>query len=286
MPTLAAAIAGPPARFPSWHTHADVWLLLGGLALLYGWAARATPPTPKQAAQFAGGLLALVVASDWPVHDLAEGYLYSVHMVQHLLFSLVAPPLLILGLPRPTLDRLLGHGVRRAIVRRLTRPVMALLLFNAVIVASHWPVWVDATLRHHPLHFAAHAILLIAGFIMWMPVVSPLDDMPQLHPLAKMLYLFLQSIVPTVPASFLTFGTTPLYHYYEHVPRLWGFSALTDQQVAGVIMKVIGGLYLWLVIVVVFFRWYAREEEGSGKIGADPDVLTWDQVERELNQLS
>jgi putative membrane protein len=281
MPTLATAIVGPPARFPSWHTHPDVWLLLGGLALLYGWAAQATPPSRRQAATFAGGLLALLVASDWPVHDLAEGYLYSVHMVQHLIFSLVAPPLLLLGLPAPMLDRALGAGRRRAVVRKLTRPLPALLIFNAVIVASHWPVWVDATLRHHPLHFAAHAILLTAGFIMWMPVVSPLKDMPQLHPLAKMLYLFLQSIVPTVPASFLTFGTTPLYHFYEHVPRLWGFSALTDQQIAGVIMKVIGGLYLWLVIVVVFFRWYAREEDRG-----DSDVLTWDQVERELNQLN
>jgi len=283
---VLASASLPVARFPSWHTHPDVWLLLGGLALLYAWAARATPPSRKQAVTFACGLLALLVASDWPVHDLAEGYLYLVHMVQHLLFSLVAPPLLLLGLPAPMLNRLLGHGRRRAVVRRLTRPVVALVLFNAVMVASHWPVWVDATLRHHPLHFAAHAVLLVTGLIMWMPVVSPLEDMPQLHPLAKMLYLFLQSILPTVPASFLTFGTTPLYHYYEHVPRLWGLSALTDQQIAGVIMKVIGGLYLWLVIVVVFFRWYSREEEGGGKIGADPDVLTWEQVERELNQLS
>jgi len=277
---LAAALARPPARFPGWHTHPDVWLLLGGAALLYCWAARATPPTRQQAERFAAGLLLLLVASDWPVHDLAEGYLYSVHMVQHLIISMAAPPLLLMGLPVGMLDRVLGQGRRRAVVRQLSRPAPALALFNAVIVASHWPVWVDLTLRHHPLHFVAHALLLAAGFIMWMPVVSPLEDMPQLHPLAKMLYLFLQSIVPTVPASFLTFGTTPLYHFYEHVPRLWGFSAINDQQVAGVIMKVIGGLYLWLVIVVVFFRWYAREEDRD-----DSDVLTWDQVERELKAL-
>src|SRR5205085_3872075 len=172
------------------------------------------------------------------------------HMVQHLLFSLVAPPLLLLGLPAPMLDRVLGHGRRRAVLRKLTRPLPALLIFNAVMVASHWPVWVDATLRHHPLHFAAHAVLLVAGLIMWMPVVSPLEDMPQLHPLAKMLYLFLQSILPTVPASFLTFGTTPLYHFYEHVPRLYGISALNDMQYSGLIMKIGGGFYLWTVIAV------------------------------------
>lgn len=269
----------PVARFPAWHTHPDVWFLLGALALLYVRAARVSPPSRRQALTFASGLFALLVASDWPVHDLAEGYLYSVHMVQHMVFTLVAPPLIILGVPGPMLDRMLGHGGTRAVVRRLARPVPALIIFNAVMVASHWPAWVDATLRHHPLHFVAHAVLLGSGFLMWMSIVSPLEDMPQLHPLAKMMYLFLQSILPTVPASFLTLGSTPLYHFYEHVPRLWGLSALTDQQIAGVIMKVIGGLYLWLIIVVVFFRWYAREED------RDPDVLTWDQVERELKQL-
>src|SRR5205085_10086871 len=134
--------------------------------------------------------------------------------------------------------------------------------------------------------FAAHAVLLVAGIIMWMPVVSPLEDMPQLHPLAKMLYLFLQSILPTVPASFLTFGTTPLYHFYEHVPRLWGLSAITDQQIAGVIMKVIGGLYVWVVVVVGFFRWYSRVEEGGGAPARGPDVLTWGQVDGEQNEHS
>ena len=268
----------PEARFPSWHTHGDVWVLVGGLALLYVLAARATAPTRRQGLCFGGGLLALLIASDWPIHDLAEHYLYSVHMVQHLILSLVAPPLLLLGLPAEMLDRLLGRGVVRRLARAVCRPVPALVLFNAIVVLSHWPVWVDATLRHHPLHFVAHAVLVTSGLIMWMPVVGRLPDFHRLEPLPKMLYLFLQSIVPTVPASFLTFGTTPLYHYYEHVPRLWGWSALGDQQVAGLLMKVVGGFYLWAIIAAVFFRWYRREEGGG-------EVLTWDQVERELNQL-
>jgi putative membrane protein len=275
---LAASSSFPVARFPAWHTHADVWILIGGLGLLYGWAARATPPTRRQATWFALGLFALLGASDWPIHDLAEHYLYSAHMVQHMIYTLVAPPLLLVGTPGPMLDRLLGHGRARAIVRRITRPVPALVIFNVVLVASHWPVWVDATLRHHPLHFVAHALLLGSGLVMWMPLVSRVADIRQLDPMGKMVYLFMQSIVPTVPASFLTFGSAPLYHYYEHVPRLWGWAALGDQQVAGLIMKVIGGLYLWVLIAIVFFRWYARE-------GDEDRVLTWDQVERELQQL-
>jgi putative membrane protein len=114
---------------------------------------------------------------------------------------------------------------------------------------------------------------------MWLPIVSPLPEVPQARPPTKMLYLFLQTIVPTVPASFLTFGSTPLYHFYEHVPRLWGLSALNDMQIAGLTMKIVGGFYLWTVIAVIFFRWYYAEERTSG------EVLYWEDVERELKQL-
>jgi len=110
-----------------------------------------------------------------------------------------------------------------------------------------------------------------------------------------MLYLFLQTIIPTVPASFLTFGNTPLYRIYETFPRLWGVGALTDQQVAGLIMKIAGGFYLWTVIAVIFFRWYEREEgpEAPGPGSETPpepadeadEVLLWADVERELRQL-
>src|SRR5437667_201823 len=83
-------------------------------------------------------------------------------------------------------------------------------------------------------------LLLASALLMWLPICSPLPEVSQARPPTKMLYLFLQTIVPTVPASFLTFGTSPLYHFYEHVPRLWGISALTDMQMAGLIMKIVG----------------------------------------------
>jgi putative membrane protein len=91
-----------------------------------------------------------------------------------------------------------------------------------------------------------------------------------------MLYLFLQSIVPTVPASFLTFGSSPLYSFYEHAPRIWALSALTDQRIAGLVMKLVGGLILWSVIAVLFFKWYLLEQRG------DWDELRWRDVERDV----
>jgi putative membrane protein len=107
-------------------------------------------------------------------------------------------------------------------------------------------------------------------------VLSPLPEMPPLPAPGQMLYLFLESLAPTIPASFLTFGTHPLYPVYEGFPRIWGMSVLTDQLVAGLIMKLVGGMILWGVIAVVFFRWGRREERDGF------DALRYTDVEREI----
>lgn len=92
----------------------------------------------------------------------------------------------------------------------------------------------------------------------------------------RMVYLFLQSLLPTIPASFLTFGTTPLYVFYATAPRVWGISALTDQLIAGLIMKLVGGAILWTAIGIVFFRWW-RMEQRTGF-----DDLQWSATDREI----
>ena len=293
---VAGAVAIRTDHFPGWHAHTDVWALVAVVGALYWLALRserrragASAATRFQVACFALGLGAIWVASDWPVHDLAERSLYSVHMVQHLLLTLVAPPLLLLGTPAWLARRILAPRWLLRSVQRVGRPVPGIIQYNAILVLSHWPLWVDATLRHHALHFVAHAVLVASALLMWLPVVSPLPEVPRARPPTQMLYLFIQTIVPTVPASFLTFGSSPLYHFYEHVPRLYGISALGDQQVAGLIMKIGGGFFLWSVIGIIFFRWYAREEAAEARpppLPAMPDVLTWSDVERELNQLN
>ncbi len=267
---------------PAWHAHLDAWALVGTLVAAYLTALHRHPgrgATGRQRAAFLGGAGVLLLASDWPVHDVAEGYLYSVHMAQHLLMTLVAALLLVAGTPSWMAQRLLRPRWLRATVRCLARPVPGLIQFNVILVASHWPVVVEGTIRHHPLHFVAHAVLLASAILMWLPVASPLPEVPRLRPPMQMLYLFLQTIVPTVPASFLTFGTSPLYPIYATFPRLWGVDVLTDQLMAGLIMKVAAGFYLWVIIAVIFFRWYSAEERGGH------DVLLWHDVERELRSL-
>ena len=305
MNALAAAGSG----FPHWHAHFDSWALVGLIEVAYlvvlgrERARRGPvgepPASRRQLLAFTAGVAVLWLASDWPVHDLAEGYLYSVHMVQHLLFTLVAAALLLLGTPTWMARRVLGVDRRRRVqpevsprrlsaVRTLSRPVVGLIQFNLVLVLSHWPLIVEATLRQHPLHFVAHAVLLVSAVLMWMPVLSPLPEVARAKPPNQMLYLFLQTVVPTVPASFLTFGARPLYRIYETFPRLWGISPLTDQQVAGLIMKIGAGFFLWAVIATIFFRWYGHEERQDRSATTptgDDGVLLWEDVEAELRQL-
>lgn len=268
---------------PSWHPHPDAWLLLGSIAALYAVAVRrrarrtgGPAASPRKLALFCAGMAALWLGADWPVHDLAEDYLYSAHMVQHMLFTLVAPPLLIAGTPEWLLRAALRPRSVLAAVRFLTRPLVALVIFNAVLLFTHWPAVVEASVRSEPLHFGLHVLVVASAFIMWWPVMSPLPELAALPPPGQMLYLFLQSLAPTIPASFLTFGERPLYPVYATFPRIWGLAPLEDQLIAGLTMKIGGGLILWVVIGAVFFRWFAQEQREGW------DVLEWRQFEREI----
>jgi len=275
-----------PATFPAWHAHLDVWLLVAGLLVAYFWALRTLGARHVEAFEFAAtrrqktffvlGCLTIFVAADWPIHDLAERYLYSFHMIQHMLLTLVAVPLLMIGTPG-----WLWRAIVRPILpiaRALTRPLVALIIFNGVLVFTHWPLMVTEAVQHHVLHFGFHVLLVFSALVMWTPVLSPIIELPRLTYPGRILFLFLQSLIPTIPASFLTFGSKPLYHIYETFPRLWGISAHTDQLVAGLIMKIVGAAILWTVIAVQFFRWYEMEHrEGV-------DVLEWRDVDRQLDR--
>jgi putative membrane protein len=280
---LAHGTVGAAFEF---HPHPDVWLLIGVLSLGYLAALRylgpkVVPPgreiaSRKQKRLYLLGVALLWVGADWPVHDLSEGYLFSVHMVQHTIFTFVAPPLMLMGMPQWLLRKLLAPRPLRAAVRFLTRPLVAFAIFNVLVAVTHWGAIVDASVRSGPVHLTVHTLLVSAAFLMWWPVIAPLPETSRLSGPGKMLYLFGQSILPTVPASFLTFATAPIYQAYAEFPRLWGIGVVTDQRMAGLIMKVGGGLLLWSIIAVMFFRWSSAQER------QDLGEITWDDFEREL----
>jgi putative membrane protein len=273
-----------------WQLHLDVLLVLGLVegGYLYGLRAVGDPhgrqATRGQVAWFTAGVAALYLGAGTPVHELAEQRLLSAHMVQHALFTLVAP-LLLLGTPgwllRPLLD---VRGVDR-VARVLTAPLVTLALFNTVLLVTHLPPSVDAALRHHTLHFVVHIVLVLSALLLWWPVLSPLPELPRLSPLVQLAYLFVQSFVPTVLAAFMTFSQRVLYDFYAAAPRTWGLSALDDQVLAGLIMKLGGSAILWLAMGLVFFAWVRREEPaaiGGAPIDAPP---RWEDVAAELEHM-
>ena len=252
---------GDPTTSPlTPHLHPDVVAFVVVLALAY-WVALTRlgprlaqdgerPYTRRQLGLLMTGVATLWVFSDWPVHDLAEGYLYSVHMVQHSVYTLVLPPLFILGTP-PWLWRWLLRPVR-PVFAVLVRPWVAAAVFGAVTVATHLPPLVAAAVRSGPAHFGQHAALVLAAVVVWWPLLGPLPDLARLTaPVHQMVYVFMQSLVPSVVGSSLIWAQAVPYRVYEEFPRLWGIDPLADQRWAGALMEIFeGGLLLGFMLVV------------------------------------
>jgi putative membrane protein len=288
------------------HPHPEVWLLLGGLTMAYVYMvtvlgpravpAGQAPVTRRQVVLFAVSMVLLWVASDWPVHDIGERDLYSVHMVQHLLLSYVLPPLFLLATPEWLLRTLIGTGRLERVVRRMTQPVVAAVCFNAAVILTHIPGVVNESATNAPLHYGLHVLLVTVSLLYWMPVCGPLPEY-RLAPGPKMIYLFAASIIPTVPAGWLAFAEGSVYDVYDVEPRAFDVSVTSDQQVAGVIMKIGGSLYMWTIITVIFFRrfmagWEQQQDFRRGAripdaeiVGHDERPLTYDDVEREFEKV-
>ena len=255
--------------------HPEVWLLVAFCVWLGFYVSRGLAPrwagsdsdryqgiTKQQKATYATAVFFLWLASDWPLHDLSEDYLYFVHMIQHLLITFVVPPLLLLAAPEPLARTVLGghpDATPTPIFRKLTHPVLAGVAFNAVVAITHLPWVVNTAATNGPFHYFAHFALFGFALLMWVPVCGPIPELRLGLP-ARMAYLFAMSILPTIPAGFLTFADSPIYEAYTGA---FGISATSDQQAAGLIMKIVGGFYLWTIIAVLFFRWSAANQKSE-----------------------
>jgi putative membrane protein len=283
------------ADFWRWQPHPEVWVLVGGVTVLAWYALRVVGPKVVPAGQpvirrdqvawLVVGLLTLWLASDWPVHDVGEQYLFVMHMVQHMLLTYVAPLVLLLATPEWLARLVLGRGRVKRVFDFVARPVPAALAFNAVLLFTHAPFMVNLAVSNAAVHYLVHTVMVATAFLMWMPVAGPLPELRLSYP-AQMLYLFVISIVPTVPAGWLTFAEGAVYSAYDIPARLWGLSVADDQQLAGFVMKVIGGGFLWVVIATRFFQWaskFSDTDKAIDQVGPAHE-LTWSDVEAEFDR--
>lgn len=262
-------IAVDPLAF-QWHP--EVWLLVGFLTAAYVYMVRVIGPKAVAPGQpvvtrfnivtFVAAMVLLWAASDWPLHDISEEYLYSAHMLQHMALSYFVPPLALMATPTWLARVLLGSGGLYRTVKWFAHPVVAGVLFNASVMILHIPLLVNESVQNGPLHYLLHVMVVTTSLLMWMPVCGPVPEF-RIGVAGAMIYLFLQSVVPTVPAAWLTFADGVVYRAYDTPVRLWGISVIDDQQLAGAIMKTAGGIYLWAIIIYLFFAKFAARQQDS-----------------------
>lgn len=272
---------GPPPLGPegfqwtSWHSDPSV---VAGLALLAGiyvaairWRHRFQPDAPVEAANvtsFMAGLLVLFTALTGPIHDLSDTYLFSAHMIQHMLLIFAMPPLLLYGIPGWMLRPLVRVPAVARLARRVTRPAATFVIFNVVLIAWHLPPLYNVAMEHHPIHIVEHLMIMAASVILWWPVLSPLADVPRAAYPVQLLYLFVAGLPMVMVAIFIAMAQELLYPFYARAPRIWEpLTAQADQHLGGLIMWIPGGLIFLTAISVVFFRWQA-----AGGEDARPDV--------------
>lgn len=253
-----------------WQPYPGVWLFVLGLAagfylLLRRLAPRhapaGTPPLPRaQAAWFTLGIVFLWIATDWPVGALGAGYLLSIHTAQWILYTLVVPPFLLLGVPAWVPLAAPEASRTGRLLRVLARPIVALLITDAILLATHLPPVVDGFRRSQLGSFAVDVAWLAGGLVMWWPILAPNPAVSRVSYPWKIGYLFISTIVPVIPAAFMTYADYPLYALYELAPRVHGIGALADQQAAGLLMKAAADPIIWFAMAVLFFRWQRVEE--------------------------
>jgi len=221
-------------------------------------------PDRSRAWLFSLGVFVIFVAEATPIHELSEQFLFSIHMTQHLLLVILAIPLMMLGTPAWLIRPLYHHPLVGPLLRWGTRPLIALVLFNGTLAAWHLPQLYDWTLWNHNAHILEHITFMGTAVLMWWPILSPLPELPRLTYPLQILYLFVQSLPPGILAALLTFSDRVMYPTYGTAPRISWLDPVADQQLGGLIMKLVGTLMLWLLATVIFFIWANRDERDPG----------------------
>jgi putative copper resistance protein D len=235
---------------------------------------RAHPGNPvrrSRSVAWALGVLVVVFALDSGI-ERYDTTLFWVHMVQHMLLTLVAPLLLLAAGPITMLLRASSPDVRRRwilpllhsrVLRFLSFPVVSWLLFAGVMWASHFSPLFDASLENDWIHRLEHGLFLTAAMLFWWPVVGPDPSLWRMKPAAKVLYVGLQMPQNTFLALAITMSSVPLYQHYVTTARTWGPTALEDQQIAGGIMWLGGDLVFLTMVILLVVAWMRDDERRS-----------------------
>ena len=216
--------------------------------------------SPSRAITFLLGVNLIFLSLFSALDELGDRYLFSAHMLQHLILTMVGPPLVLLGTPGWLIQPLLRNRIVLGIGKVLTHPAAAFTLFTADVWLWHAPLLYDATLFNQNLHILEHLTFILFGLIYWWPMFSPVKEgLPRLTIGGQILYLFFGSMPMVLLGAGLTFAP-PLYAPYIYAPRVWGLSPATDQQLGGLLMWIPVSLFMIVIVSILFIRWMQQQE--------------------------
>lgn len=220
------------------------------------------PVSATQVRWFLLGQLFFLIANGPPIDDWSYFFFASAHMVQHLLLMFAVVPCWIKGTPPWVLEPLLDTKIGRFVLTQMPRVLPGFVLASMIVALWHWPAFYNLTLQNEAVHIAQHVFFLIAGYLFFWPIMSTLPQVPQLKPLMKCLYLFLQSIPSGIVGAMIVYAAPGLYSHYEQAnQRPFGLSLAEDQVLTGMIMWVGMNTVFLGMISVIFLKYAAAEEK-------------------------
>ena len=252
-----------------WDADPSIIIGCGALLALYAWAVGplrrkygwAESVDNRQVLWFTGGVVLTFLSLTGPLHALSDYFLFSAHMVQHMLIMLLMPPMMLMGIPDWLIRAVLRKPGMLRVGRFLTHPLIAFAIYNATFIIWHFPFLYNTALENHNLHIVQHIMFMTAAVIMWWPVVNPSPELARMNTPVRLLYLFALGIPMSVVSALITLADKVLYPFYAEAPRVFSvLPALDDQQLGGLIMWVPGAIIFWGASTVIFMRWARREE--------------------------
>jgi cytochrome c oxidase assembly factor CtaG len=271
LPLAAPHVESPLAASPhvEWTFAPGILLALALWTGVYVWRFRAARREAggrgagwRQALAFGGFVVVLLAALVSPIDALGENYLFSAHMTQHILLGDIAPLLLLLSLSRvilrPSTRRLTAFERK---LGPLAAPAAFLVVWLSLVYLWHIPALYDAAIEHPALHALEHTSFFLAGIAVWWPLIQPVPMRRRMTGLAPFAYIGVAKVGLGVLGLYLTWSSSVAYAHYETVPRIWGLSAIEDQNVGGAIMMVEQSLVLVVCFFVLFVRMLLQSEE-------------------------
>ena len=244
-------------------------VLIGCVALFFLYWRFFRPRKLRHLVFFLASDLVLLLALVSPIDSLADEYLFSVHMIQHLLLVLAVPPLLIAGLSREFAEQLLRYPRVLGIERVCANPALAWSAAAGGFLFWHIPYFYNLALAHEGVHIVEHLIFLVTATVFWWPLLTPVTE-ARLSPGKAIVFLFSASLINTILGILISFAPLGIYPAYIH-PRDtlgalslirdgWGVSAHADQQLGGLLMWVPAGLVYFVAIVAIVAQWQSEAE--------------------------